>query len=85
MRLQERFSQVITRRGLAPATHEAYWFWVDKYLRYHREQNGGQWVRPEEMRERHVEQYLTHLAVDEHVAASTRNRAHVASLRKDGR
>jgi hypothetical protein len=44
--------------------------WIDCFVRFHREQ-AGKWVHPREMNPGHVEQFLTHLAVERHVAAST--------------
>lgn len=59
MKLRQRFMEVRKRKGLAKSTEDAYWHWVDKYLRFHREQSGD-WVKPSTMNERHVEQFLSH-------------------------
>ena len=55
-------------------TESAYVDWIVKFLRFHRNAD-GQWTHPELMRAREIEAYLTHLAVDKNVAASTQNQA----------
>ncbi len=54
-----------------------------KHYSYRTEQNYVQWIRrfilfnkkrhPKEMREEEINQFLTHLAVDQRVSASTQN------------
>lgn len=61
-------------------TEQAYVRWVEKFLRYHRGQNGGAWRDPREMGKADVEQYLTFLAVQQNVALSTQNQAFSALL-----
>jgi len=66
--------EVIARKGLAESTGEAYWHWVERYLYFH--WNGhGDVLEPEELAERHVEEYLTYLAVKRNVSPSTQNQA----------
>jgi integron integrase len=60
-------------------TEEAYIAWVEKYLRFHRMLQ-GQWRHPAEMGGAQVTEFLTHLAVDGKVAASTQNQALSALL-----
>jgi hypothetical protein len=55
--------------------------WIDCFVRFHREQ-AGKWVRPREMNPGHVEQFLTHPAVERHVAASRQNQASGDSFSK---
>ena len=55
-------------------TEEAYIFWIKKYIRFHNLRH------PSEMREAEVQQFLTHLAVAQTVAASTQNQALAAIL-----
>lgn len=54
--------------------------WIERFLRYHRDQNGGVWLHPCEMGKGDIEQYLTFLAVEQRVAASTQNQAFSAVL-----
>jgi len=74
MKLEQRFKEVIRRKGLAETTQETYWMWTRGFIDFHRKA-AGRWVYPDEWTERHVEQFLTHLAVTKHVAASTQNQA----------
>ena len=55
-------------------TEQAYVGWIQRYLRHHRDLPGD-WVTPEVLGEAGVEAFLTHLAVDRNVAASTQNQA----------
>lgn len=79
MKLSERFTEVRKRKGLAKSTEKAYWHWVNKYLRFHRE-IAGEWVKPSTMGEGHVEQFLSHLAVNRNVSPTTQNQAFSALL-----
>lgn len=60
-------------------TEEAYLHWIEEFLRYHR-QKSGQWKHPSKMDDADVNDYLTHLAVERNVAASTQNQAFSALL-----
>ncbi len=79
MKLRQRFMEVRKRKGLAKSTEESYWHWVNKYLRFHRQQ-AGDWVKPSLMSETHVEQFLSHLAVNRRVSPTTQNQAFSALL-----
>lgn len=58
----------------SPRTAEAYRAWVRRFVRFH----GGR--HPREMGERHVTAFLSHLATERRVAASTQNQALAALL-----
>jgi site-specific recombinase XerD len=60
-------------------TEEAYCQWIERFLRFHKEQ-AGQWRHPAEMGSDEINVFLTHLAVDGKVAASTQNQALSALL-----
>jgi hypothetical protein len=60
-------------------TEEAYCQWIERFLRFHKEQS-GQWRHPAEMGSDEINAFLTHLAVDSKVAASTQNQALSALL-----
>jgi integron integrase len=60
-------------------TEEAYCQWIEGFLRFHKER-AGTWRHPGEMTSADVNLFLTHLAVDRHVAASTQNQALSALL-----
>ena len=55
-------------------TAETYWGWSQRFLRW-KKQQAGQWVHPSKLDERDVTAYLSHLAIDRRVAASTQNQA----------
>jgi site-specific recombinase XerD len=55
-------------------TEQAYTDWIRRYILFHRKRH------PEEMGEAEIAQFLTHLAVDKQVAASTQNQALSALL-----
>jgi integrase len=59
-------------------TEKTYLRWIDQYVRFHKV--GDIWRHPRELREPEVEAFLTHLAVDRRVAASTQNQAFGAVL-----
>jgi site-specific recombinase XerD len=50
-------------------TEEAYVDWIKRFILFHGKRH------PKEMAAAEVQAFLTHLAVDEHVAASTQNQA----------
>src|SRR5271157_2948973 len=55
-------------------TEELYVSWIIKYIKFHKMQH------PSTLREKDIEQYLTYLAVNQKVAASTQNLAMNAIL-----
>jgi integron integrase len=55
-------------------TEQAYVDWIRRFILFHHKRH------PNEMGERQITQFLTHLAVDKHVAASTQNQAFSALL-----
>ena len=73
-RLLDRLRQAIRVRGLSRRTGEAYARWVVRYVRFHRLRH------PQELGSAEVTAFLTHLAVQERVSASTQNQALSALL-----
>ena len=55
-------------------TEQAYIDWIRRYILFHRKRH------PNEMAEKEITEFLTHLAVDKRVAASTQNQAFSALL-----
>ncbi len=55
-------------------TEQAYLDWIRRYILFHRKRH------PNEMGEEEITRFLTHLAVNKHVAASTQNQALSALL-----
>lgn len=66
-------------RHMSIRTEEAYCQWIEGFLRFHKERAGA-WRHPAEMSGDEVSEYLTHLAVERQVAASTQNQALSALL-----
>ena len=73
MKLLERLARVGKRRHLSPLTVECYQRWVREFLTFHR--RGGEWRHPAELGGEEVEAFLSHLAQERRVAASTQNQA----------
>ena len=59
---------------MSPKTSIAYVGWIRRYILFHNKRH------PKEMGESEVGEFLTHLAVNGHVAASTQNQALSALL-----
>jgi site-specific recombinase XerD len=55
-------------------TEQAYVDWIRRYILFHRKRH------PNEMGEREITEFLTHLAAEKNVAASTQNQAFAALL-----
>ncbi len=64
----------IRTRHLALRTEQAYLHWIRRYVRFHGRKH------PREMGAAEVEAFLTHLAVEAKVGASTQNQALQALL-----
>ena len=64
---------------VAKRTEEAYIAWIYRYLCFARDLH-GKWVHPNQLSDREINAFLTHLAVDRKVAASTQNQALAALL-----
>lgn len=66
--------QVIRLKHLSPSTEKSYAYYILDYIRFHGKKH------PRELGVAEIRGYLTHLAVDKHVAASTQNVALSALL-----
>jgi len=73
-RLYDRIVEVLRVRHYSRRTEEAYLHWIRRYIEFHEHQH------PRQLAEGDVNRFLTHLAVKEHVAASTQNQALSAVL-----
>src|SRR5437762_13374953 len=73
-KLLEQVSDVARFRHLSLRTEQAYITWIKRYILFHRKRH------PRELDADAVRSFLTHLAVNEHVAASTQNQAFNALL-----
>ena len=76
MKLLERVSQRLRVLHYAYKTEQSYCRWVERYLRFLKQRDSEKrWVRPEEVGEKGVEDFLTYLATTRRVSASTQNQA----------
>src|SRR6266581_9395447 len=73
-KLLDQVSDIARFRHLSLRTEETYRNWIKRYIFFHGKRH------PIELGADHVRAYLTHLAVNEHVAASTQNQAFNALL-----
>ena len=77
--LLQQVRNLARTRHLSIRTEQAYLHWIENFLRYHRNKS-GKWIHQTEMGNRQINEYLTHLAVERNVAASTQNQAFCALL-----
>jgi integron integrase len=73
-KLLEQVSDIARFRHLSLRTEEAYRNWIKRYIIFHGKQH------PRHLDAEAVRAFLTHLAVNEHVSASTQNQAFNAIL-----
>ena len=73
-RLLDRVRHAVRLRHLAASTEKAYVHWIKRFVVFHGRRH------PQELGEPELSAFLTHLAVREHVAASTQNQALAALL-----
>jgi len=74
VKLLDQVRQKIRVKHYSIRTEESYVNWVRRFILFHNK------IHPREMEKYHVEQFLTHLAVQQKVAASTQNQALSAIL-----
>ena len=74
MRLIERVREAIRVRHYSRRTEQAYVLWIKQFIYFHNKRH------PSEMGEEEITQFLTYLATQRHVAASTQNQALSALL-----
>src|SRR5881628_964949 len=74
MRLFDRMRAVIRTRHYSIRTEDAYIQWVRRFILFHGKKH------PSEMGSEEINAYLTHLAVERHVSASTQSQALAAIL-----
>jgi integron integrase len=73
-RLIDQVRNVMRLHHYSIRTEEAYIQWIKRFIFFHNKRH------PNEMGEKEVRSFLTHLAVDKHVSASTQNQALSAIL-----
>ena len=73
-KIEDRLRAVIRFKQYSPRTEETYVQWYRRFVLFHKERCGSA-VHPAEMGAAEVEAFLTHLAVNREVAATTQNQA----------
>ena len=73
-KLRDQFHEAARLRHLAFRTEGAYWDWVVRYLKFHRDQAGA-WRHPRVLTGKGVNPFLTHLATARKVSESTQNQS----------
>jgi integron integrase len=73
-KLLDQVRDALRRQHYSYRTEESYVYWIRRFILFHQKRH------PRELGLAEVEQYLTHLAVNEQVAASTQNQARSALL-----
>ena len=73
-RLKDQFHEVARFQHLAQRTEGAYWEWVVRFLKFHKARTGD-WQHPRDLGSRGVTPFLTYLANERDVSASTQNQA----------
>jgi integrase len=73
-KLFDRVRQHLRVKHYSIRTEQAYLDWIRRFILFHGKRH------PNEMGEQEISAFLTHLAVDRHVAASTQNQAFSALL-----
>jgi integron integrase len=78
-KLIDQVRRIARTLHVAKRTEEAYVGWISRYLIHHRNLH-GKWIHPLELGSTAVNEFLSHLAVERQVAASTQNQALSALL-----
>ncbi len=73
-RLMERMQKALRSRHYSARTEKAYCAWVRRFIRFHGMRH------PDDMAEAEINAFLTHLAVEQNVSASTQTQALCALL-----
>lgn len=73
-KLLDQVQDVIALKHYSPSTGQTYAHWIKRFILFHHKKH------PKEMGAPEIEQFLTHLATQENVAASTQNQALAALL-----
>jgi hypothetical protein len=68
-KLLDQLREALRSRHYSRRTEQTYCYWVKRFIFFHHVRH------PAEMAEPEMNQFLTHLAVKEHVSASTQNQA----------
>ena len=78
-RLLDRMRREMRARHMSLRTEEAYLRWITQFLKFHKDKTGD-WVHPKDLGNEGINEFLTFLACEEKVSASTQNQALSAIL-----
>jgi hypothetical protein len=73
MSILQQVREALRLKHYAYTTERTYLLWVEQFIRFHKTPSG--WRHPKDMGAPEVERFLTHLAAERHVCASTQNQA----------
>jgi hypothetical protein len=76
--LRQQLREVMRFFHYSQRTEDTYWQWIVRYLRFHKRagvSGSAAWQHPRDLGPQAVQAYLTHLAADRKVSASTQNQA----------
>jgi len=73
-KLLDQVRDVLRVKHYAYSTEKTYVFWIRRYILYHGKKH------PADMGTKHIQEFLTHLAVERNVAASTQNQELIALI-----
>lgn len=68
-KLLDRVRNSLRQRNYAYSTEQSYTNWIRRYILFHNKKH------PRQLGEKEIEEFLTHLAVEENIAPSTQNQA----------
>jgi site-specific recombinase XerD len=68
-KLLDKVRSEIRVRHYSKRTEDAYVYWIRRYILFHNKEH------PLNLKEKHLQEFLTHLAVQERVSVSTQNQA----------
>ena len=69
IKLLDQVRNLLRVKHYSIATERQYIYWMKQYIYYHHKKH------PKDMNEVHVQAFLTHLAVNRKISASTQNQA----------
>ena len=78
-KLLDQVRDAIRLKHYSLRTEQSYVNWIKRYIVFHKAENGD-YRHPQDMGVAEIEAFLTHLAVDKNVAASTQNQAFSAIM-----
>jgi integron integrase len=78
MSILQQTREALRLKHYAYTTERTYLLWVEQFIRFHKTPSG--WRHPKDLGAPDVERFLTHLAAERNVAASTQNQAFNAIL-----